>query len=361
MQLPPARVVENSDALDPADAQGARRILQHNANTQRGTEMLKDLWKRLTQSQLEIVIVLLLLTGAGALALYLSPLQLPAAVRSALLAVVSGALGGGFFAWLTKLSQIGGVIREELEKVVYGNTHLSVRNDRLVLWENATRSIVAHRFPELAGRLSGETFKAVWPADKRFYVKAARRMLDIRLVDRATSLVEITTEFGGELITDTEGRPILRDIAWTYIADSVEGQDLAAMKEAQRHTYKPLGRAEPAFKDDIIEEGPGDDPGSRKIVYRATLQPNRRYAISVSGADSQRIDRDNVTCFVATSYLDGLELCVGFDPRELNIQFFPLGNASFADVRPPARQIHKRTNDILFSDAGYLLTIQLHA
>lgn len=323
--------------------------------------MLDGVRRRLARSQLEIAIVALLLTGAGTLALYLLPLQLPDAVRSALIAVASAALGGGFFAWLTKLSQLGGVIREELEKVVYGSAHLSVRNDRLLLWENATRSIVAHRFPELAARLSGTTFKAVWPADKRFYVKAARRVLDIRLVDLATSLVEITTQFGGELITDAEDKVVVRDIAWTYIVDSVDGQDLVAMKEAQRHTYKLIGNNEPAFKDDIVHEGPGDSPGTRQVVYRANLQPNRRYEISVSGADSQRIDRDNVTCFVATSYLDGLELCVDFDPRQLNIQFFPLGNASFDDVRPPACEIHKRTNDILFSDAGYLLTIQLRA
>jgi hypothetical protein len=51
---------------------------------------------------------------------------LPEPWKALALSIGSGALGGGVFASLTKLSQITGVIREELEAVVFSTGHLSV-------------------------------------------------------------------------------------------------------------------------------------------------------------------------------------------------------------------------------------------
>lgn len=307
------------------------------------------------------MIAVLIVSAAAAVIAYLST-EPANPWRPIFLTYASGAIGGGVFTWLTKMTQLGGVIKEELEKVVYGKAHLSVRNDKALLWENATRSLFVSRFPDLADKLSTDVFRSIFPSDRRFYVRSGVRELDLALVDKERSLVEIKTNFSADLITGPGDEAVIRETNWIYIVGSVPPDDLSAMKEAQKTLYTiDVDGESHTLRDDIVGESPGEDPGSMKVRYSAVLRPSQRYRISVDGIDRQRIDQDNVTCFVATSYLDGLELCVRFDAAVLNVQFFPLGNAVFKDEKLKAGNIHKKTKDLLFSDSGFLLTIQLRS
>lgn len=324
---------------------------------------LARLTRRWEKSRLEIVISMLLVGAAACLAAYAvgAPRE---PWKSLLLSVGSGALGGGIFAWLTKLAQIGGVIREELEAVIYSKDHLSIRSDREMLWTNATRSLYGNRFPKLMEKLTTDVLRNLLPSEQRFYLRDARRRIRIELIDRATALIRVSTQFQAVLCTDCEpGSPPVERRSWyTFVPESIAEENRKALLEGQRSKYwlsrDVRANGPPAIVD--AEASTEKLPtGETQVTFVATLAPATEYVVRDGGDALQNARQDNVICFVAASYIDGLEVTVDYPKNELVLQFHPLGAVRFEDEYPPAAEIHKRTHDILFSDVGFLLTVQL--
>jgi hypothetical protein len=277
--------------------------------------------------------------------------------------LATGAVGGGVFTWLTKLTLLSGVIREELETVVYGSKHLATRTDKVALWRNVTQSLYGDRFPDLRDKITSDALKNVMPSERRFYVSNGSRSIAIRLLDKDKGLVEIETIFDADLITDGGADDVIRESEWTFRRSAVEEDKLEAQIKAQCSKYQRLSNMakRPAFAAEIVDEPQqreelGND--EIRVRYRATLKPNSRYRVQVRGNETQLLGHDNVICFVASSYIDGLDVHLKTGPG-LTTQFHPLGQANFTERAATKGERSWENRDLLFSDAGFLISIQL--
>jgi hypothetical protein len=322
---------------------------------------LKKLREMLRKSQLAIVIVALtLISGlliAGAM--FASP---DSAWRSALLTVGGAVLSGGVFAWLTKLAQLGGVIREELEAVVYGKSHLGDRTDRVSLWLNATRALYETTFPEIGDLLDEKSLKAVIPTDRGFYLRRARRVITIDTIPGRPGWVSVKQEMLTELVTEKRSGTVDRTSYFYYRPDAFEASRLPKVIESQKSRYflkKPGLGVQEVAKDEVISDVEVL-PDERKVTYRCQLNAGLVYEVNDCWSDEQNITIDNLIGFVAASYVHGLEVLVSYPEKLLIVQFHSVGGAEFEDIRPVANgtQIHKVHEGLLFSDAGFQLSIQ---
>ena len=94
-------------------------------------------------------------------------------------------------------------------------------------------------------------------------------------------------------------------------------------------------------------------------MYEAKLAPGKVYEVKESSKHHQTLEFDNVSGFVAISHVDGLNVAINYPRRDLNVQFMSVGPVDFTDCDPKLADIHKETKDLLLSDVGCLLTIQL--
>jgi hypothetical protein len=318
------------------------------------TQRAKNLW---ATYRLEVVYVgLFLVAMLAAFSYLLTPADWK--LRSLLLSISTGSIGGGVFAFLTKTAQLGGVIREELEKVVYSQEHLSARTDRHRLWLNATRSLFGDRFPALQGKLTDQALKGVLPSEKRFYVKDARRRIAVALIDDTRGLVEIQNDFQAILCTESGTSKVLRRTEWWYNPSAIPDGDLEMQIEAQRSTYcrSINGPFEPELTDTPSKPEPFGESLMR-VTFEAELKPGCDYVVREKGIERQYLSVDNTCIHVAATYIDGLEVIVDHG-KGLSLQFHTIGGCDFRDVYPRSGSIHKKTEDVLFSDAGFLITIQ---
>jgi len=271
-------------------------------------------------------------------------------------AIASGLLGGGAFAWLTKLAQFSGVFSDEIEKIVYGEKYLAHRIDKEKLWLNATRSLYAKRFPQLLDRLTPETLKSAFPTSERFYLVGAKRQLKLTLKDRQLGLVEVRNSLVCELVTEAGASPVIRRSTYKFHRGSMSDDEVKEIASNEKATY--YDGANNMFEDEVERiERAGD--GFMRAWFCVELKPNTKYKLNDSSAHTMRLSADNVSAFLAMSYCDGLDVAIDYPEEDLIVQFFPVGPVNFTDRVPALTKIHKETNDLLFSDLGFLITIQL--
>lgn len=323
-------------------------------------DRLRDRWRR---SRLEIAGTALIIASLSLFTLQVLQVFAPP-INDALAGIATGALGGGVFTWFTKLLQISGVIREELEGVIYGEKHLKTRSDREQLWRNVTHALYGDRFPDLREKISADAMRNVLPSDRRFYVQNARRSVAIDLADPAGGVVEIRTLFTADLITDSGTRDVVRESEWSFKQSAIDPATLEAQVQAQRSSYQRVSdaRSIDRFHPEIVDEPYAREDagnGEVRVRYRARLKPSARYRVQVNSRETQILGKDNVIRFGAASYIDGLTVLLKTGPG-LTTQFHPLGHARFVERPETNGDKCWENKDLLFSDAGYLASIQLN-
>lgn len=326
-----------------------------------GGKWIVELWQR---ARLQVIVVSLVLLSVGAFVGYWTVPDSEVRLREFLLAVGSAALSGGVFAWLTKLAQLGGVFRDELERIIYGKKYLSRRADSVEMWLNATRSLYEPRFPELVNRLDESALRAVLPTDRRFFLRDARRVVTLSPATGKPGWISVSQKMEATLVTEAGRGKVERTSYFEFPEGAYEAGAVERMIENQRSSYFPAGTtradARECTRDEILDKKYAEN-GSCLVTFGARLDAGTVYVVRDEWSDEQDTAVDNVISFIAASYVDGLEVVVSYPPESMIVQFHALGGAQFSDVRPPTPgvSIHKSAEQLLFSDAGFLLTMQL--
>ena len=257
-------------------------------------DRIRRRWER---SRLEIVLVTLVAASLACLSAYASDI-LREPWKALAMSIGSGALGGGVFAFLTKLAQIGGVIREELEAVVFSTGHLSVRSDRQELWTNATRSLFGNRFPHLMAKLSADVLRSMLPSNQRYYIRDARRYIRISLEDRSSGIVRVSVRFQATLCTDSEDfvRPVERESWYIFVPQSIAESSQESIIEAQRSRYWLKRDFEPTLPPPptVVDNEVGRrtlSNGEIEIGFKAELAPATEYIVRDGRDGLQRTRR----------------------------------------------------------------------
>jgi hypothetical protein len=281
--------------------------------------------------------------------------------------VAKAVLAGGSGAMLLKVLQIGNVFRKELESIIYDEKFTSLRSDRVSVWANFTRALYAERFPELSKSLSVEDMKAVLPTDRQFYLRETSRQIKIAPDPLGPTWIRITQKSSSILVTESGLGEVSREKEFKFESAAMTSDPVERKKMIEDRCGKFWKVPKGSVKG-ITPGGPPDasdqvrkieETGNRTCVsYIAILQGDTCYQVLDSAESTQNLALDNTIAVMAMSYLVGLEVAVEFDPRVFLVQFHEIGGARFFDVDPAHLQLHKKTNRILFSDAGFLLTVQ---
>ena len=278
-------------------------------------------------------------------------------------------LAGGTGAMLLKVLQIGNVFRREIESIIYDERFTSLRSDRVKVWANFTKALYAERFPGLSKSLSVEDMKSVLPTDRQFYFRETSRLIVIEPDAQGSSWIRVKQESTAIIVTESGCKEVVREKEFKFdpLAVANNEDDLKRIVEARCARFWKLSDNgssakgsyhddDPDARDHVLKSETID--GRRRVTYQAKLQGNSSYYVEDSSEAVQNLAIDNTIAVVTLSYLIGLEVAVSFDPSRFVVQFHEVGGARFFDVRPDHHPIHKKTNQVLFSDAGFFLTVQ---
>lgn len=333
-------------------------------NTMFGIRTLSDMWKH---SRLLLVLILLILAAAicfvVAIALPDSPEYRK--THQVLLAVGSATLSGGVFAWLSKLAQLGGLFKTEIESVMYAKEYVSRRKDAIDLWVNLTRSLFSDQFPNLVDRIHSDALRTVLPTDRQYYVKGVKRIITLEAIPGEKGCIKVAQEMHSTLVVARSRTPVVRISEFVFDPDATPADRISSLIESQKSKYYPPGTPfppsiAPVAIDKVRGQAERLPDGLSRVVFEVELAPGAEYAIFDQWETVQDTKVDNCVALTSSSYVDGLEVDVGFVEDDLIVQFHPLGGAEFVDNGPRAGNVRmrKRAKNLLFSDAGFLLTVQ---
>lgn len=278
-------------------------------------------------------------------------------LKSTAYAVATGALGGGVFAWITKVAQLSGVFRDELEAIIYGERHLAKRLDKEQLWLNATRSLYGDRFPGIRDRLTDDTLETVWPSSKRFYLSNVRHYAKLSVADRKSGYVLVEQAIHFDVITDAGGGVVERDSWYNVGIEGLSDEEIEKLIEDSRSRYTNVSDPSDEVVDEVANRRIED--GFLEVDYVAKLKSNSRYTVSERTTDRQLLSCDCMIGFSAISYVDGLVVTLDYDESELDVQFYARGPVEFHDCEPNITTIHKESSELLFRGHGFLAAIQM--
>ncbi|MCF8793625.1 hypothetical protein [Xanthomonas campestris] len=258
-------------------------------------------------------------------------------------------LSGGVFAWLTKVAQINGVFREELERVIYSERHALCRKDVGDLWAGVTRALHNDSFRGIEEKIYAAIKNSYLPTNKDFYYEDLDRMVQVTVVDKEKQIVDIELTFDGLLIPDRSKSVVKRPYEFT-----VGAHEDGASPEIVCELFT-LDRVK-------IQSVAGEQSADNPLKFGCCLD--------IEGGNSVRIsDRvrfrqclllDSVLMLRAASYVNGMKVTVSNkSDSELRIQHVPLGGAAFTSDFPATGMHRLNCEDLIFSGQGVMLTFQI--
>lgn len=303
------------------------------------------------------MIALLFLSGFSALAISFfirNGFTLPdsAAIAGLIKIIASAIISGGFFAWLTKVAQLRGVFRKELEKVIYSQDHLLVRKDAEKLWASVTRSLHGESFKDIEKKIYSAITKNYLAQDnKTFYYKQAKRRTWISVVDRKKQIVEVETEFSAILVPNTSQKKILRHYKFHIDGNYSE---LPPPQITCKHVESATGK--------IIVEQKAKCSDKNPQTFECTLESPVGAEITLRDhvKFQQCLAKDNILAWKAASYVDGFTVEVHFDPADIHLNYSPMGSVQLREVsHQRAGILTIESEDLIFGGHGVLLSLQI--
>lgn len=262
--------------------------------------------------------------------------------------IASALLASGAFAWLTKVTQLTGAIREELEATIFSERHLRQRRDIDHLWTNATRSLHKDSFRGIESKIYQAIKNNYLPTQTDFYLSNAKRIIWISVVDRDQQIVAIKTRSEAMLIPDNSRAHIVRKYKFS-------GQPIPAQfgdVELSTTAKSPIDKS-------VEKEAAKINLGNRSYETSIRLRTDRPTLIVDQAKWQQALSNDNVLIWRARSYVDTLHAEVHYDATQLVLDFWPIGNIQFhQEIDTNAGHMIIETDDLVFSQLGYIIGIR---
>lgn len=264
----------------------------------------------------------------------------------------AGVLAGGAANWLSNYIRAHGIVREELESIIFSPQGLERRSDVGVLWENATRALHARGFDAIAPQIYRRVKASTLPTNDLWFQRNGNRRVWVELVDRNRRIVKTTAHFTATVFPTCAEAEFRRPTSLTVLP--LEGYPPPSL----RTTVRCLETNEPIQVRS--EEMPIEEDGMSGVEVAVWFPSDRSYRIENEFCIFQCLDDDNWNFWVARSIVDGMTWEVNYNPDDLIVQHRSIGNVTFRDVWPRKRGcIQCATEDLLLAGDGYMLSMQL--
>lgn len=260
-------------------------------------------------------------------------------------------IASGAFSAFLKALQFSGIFAQELEKIIYSETHLNVRTDRRQLWNRATVAMHENRFPDLFTEINEKLVSTYLPTQSDYYYEGYHRDIKIELTNEPY-VIKITTHVQGNIVPKVNSKRI--KFMYNHSGTSESTTKLAQINKLQicnkDYTKK--------IKQNVEKV---DDFYRHRIRFIKKIKGlSKKNPLDMSMTTYQNILEDPIIQFECFSYCNGMTLNVHYPNDKLRVVFSPIGASSFKKYGDSSVTgvIKRKYEGLLFFRQGFMLFIQ---
>ena len=268
-------------------------------------------------------------------------------------------LAGGVFAVILKSFQYIGVFKEELEKIIYTEEFLTVRNDLEQLWKKVSTAIYQKKFPKLSKHLHGTIMKEYLPTNQDYYYDDYRYSGKVDWFDAEKTTLELVEQVKVNIVPASPDTTIV----YEFIHTAIKGEGAS---ETMLELEKLKINDKDYSSDDILKiEYFKDEQGSDCVRHS--------FLVELTGCDVYKVTRvlkkkvslalDPYARVAGSKFVLNSQVKVSAVPDDIKVQFISLGTTAdykdaglHPDYQDKTRcQVDKRFKGLLFPRQGYVL------
>jgi len=180
-----------------------------------------------------------------------------------ILIVVSGS-----FSAMTRWLSIHGIVKKELQNILYGSTYLKDKDNFNLVWDKLVTIAVDEYMPSLGTLLGKEFLREYLPSEKEIFYKEYHQVLDVYWEDKSKKIIKVVEKTNITFFTtNTE----THNLEYKFFADFPKEKNLNYEVE----TLKIDGAC--MLSDVIFETSEKDNTCYTKISYDLKVSGKKEY------------------------------------------------------------------------------------
>ena len=266
-------------------------------------------------------------------------------------------LASGAFSVILKSWQYTDVFKEELEKVVYSEKFLSVRNNLDELWSKVSTAIYKKKFPKLTDHLHGTIMKEYLPIKQEFYYDDYRFSAKIGWFDRDNLMLDSVEQTKVNIIPSSSDETI----TYKFANIAVKGDG----NKETKHELLKLKINDKTYEPEVlIIEDCTDEQGilCTKSHFEVELKGSEVYKVERVLKKRFSLELDPYIRFPGSTFVLDSRVKVTATDDDIKVQFISLGTTTdykdaglHPDYQDKTRYVDKRFKGLLFPMQGYVL------
>lgn len=288
---------------------------------------------------------LVLIIGVGAYVLAFTTFYENKFVKEILMTVGNVLVVGVMFGFLSNVSQLLGIFKEELQKIIYGKEFLSCRKDMQALWESVSKELFKDKFPKISERLLKSVANYL-PQDEVSFYDEYEPHYTITWEDREKGIISVQEETKFELIAESTNKFLYPLKTWTRVSPNSVYEN--KIESFTVNGSKPIVEFNDTYQecDNICHE------------QRIALQGSTKYEIAYIRKKKYCIDEDYYLGFCAKYIVNNLRVSLLL-PEGIEAIFISRGTQEeFQDMSSTKKRIEKRYKKIILPKQGFVFALR---
>lgn len=249
------------------------------------------------------------------------------------------------FGFLSNVTQLLGIFKEELQKIIYGKEFLSQRNDLLPLWETVSKELFKNKFPKISERLL-KTVARYLPKDEVSFYDDYYINYTIDWVDEENGIISVREATTFELLADSPNKFTYTLKTWDRVSEnSVYDNKIESFTV---NSLKPTIKSEKNYVKD----------GCKYHEQDIGLHGETKYEISYVRIKKYSIYEDYYLGFCAQYIVNNLRVRLDL-PSGVEAIFISRGTQEeFQDMSSTKNRIEKRYKKLILPKQGFVFALR---
>ena len=134
------------------------------------------------------------------------PFETDSKIKEMIKIVGGSVLSGGVFTYLVRYSQIMGIVKTELEEIIYESKHLRLRKDLDIIWEKVSLEVFRNKFNKINKSVLKDIKDQYLPTNHSAYYDEYKQWIDIELTDAESQTITVTNKCKFILVGSSKGK-----------------------------------------------------------------------------------------------------------------------------------------------------------
>lgn len=249
--------------------------------------------------------------------------------------------------YISTATQFLGLVKKELENVIYAKQFLDKRTDLVEIWERVSKSMFKDKFKDIHKKYL-ELIKDYLPSNEVSYYNNYTVETKIEWEDKDKGMIKVTDLFSFQLKAETSKGFDYPIKTWPFCPF----QDEDALKVLDLHVDSA-----PVEVQRVDPKKYKEDP-NKCTIYEVTLQDKQSYNLRYKREQVYSVFDDNFIAFKALYIVNNLTVSLSH-PEDINVKFIPRGtNHDFECHQETSTYIKNVYDGILLPKQGYVFILQ---